>query len=68
LSLRFPLIDFFLNNSCCSLLLTFQREKKKPEIGKEYFNHKNLEEIVKSYPYKINLPEDDVVKGKVRLF
>nr|BAD93822.1 protein kinase-like [Arabidopsis thaliana]BAD93839.1 protein kinase-like [Arabidopsis thaliana] len=38
------------------------REKKKPEIGKEYFNHKNLEEIVKSYPYKINLPEDDVVK------
>ncbi|CAH8277152.1 unnamed protein product [Arabidopsis lyrata] len=38
------------------------REKKKPEIGKEYFNHKNLEEIVKGYPYKINLPEDDVVK------
>ncbi|XP_013636482.1 PREDICTED: dual specificity protein kinase YAK1 isoform X2 [Brassica oleracea var. oleracea] len=38
------------------------REKKKPEIGKEYFRHKNLEEIVKGYPYKINLPEDDVVK------
>ena len=44
-----------------------QREKKKPEIGKEYFRHKNLEEIVKGYPYKINLPEDDVVKGKVRI-
>ncbi|KAG5400103.1 hypothetical protein IGI04_014710 [Brassica rapa subsp. trilocularis] len=38
------------------------REKKKPEIGKEYFRHKNLEEIVKGYPYKINLPEDDVAK------
>ncbi|KAJ0234433.1 Dual specificity protein kinase YAK1 [Hirschfeldia incana] len=38
------------------------REKKKPEIGKEYFRHKNLEEIVKGYPYKINLPEEDVVK------
>uniref|UniRef100_M4FEG6 Protein kinase domain-containing protein n=1 Tax=Brassica campestris TaxID=3711 RepID=M4FEG6_BRACM len=38
------------------------REKKKPDIGKEYFRHKNLEEIVKGYPYKINLPEDDVVK------
>uniref|UniRef100_A0A1J3JMH3 Serine/threonine-protein kinase ppk15 n=1 Tax=Noccaea caerulescens TaxID=107243 RepID=A0A1J3JMH3_NOCCA len=38
------------------------REKKKPEIGKEYFRHKNLEEIVKGYPYKMNLPEDDVVK------
>ncbi|CAH8362305.1 unnamed protein product [Eruca vesicaria subsp. sativa] len=38
------------------------REKKKPDIGKEYFRHKNLEEIVKGYPYKINLPEDDVAK------
>lgn len=49
------------------LILIFQREKKKPEIGKEYFRHKNLEEIVKGYPYKMNLPEDDVVKGKVRM-
>ncbi|CAH2079528.1 unnamed protein product, partial [Thlaspi arvense] len=38
------------------------REKKKPEIGKEYFRHKDLEEIVKGYPYKVNLPQDDVVK------
>lgn len=50
----------------CHFLFFIQREKKKPDIGKEYFRHKNLEEIVKGYPYKINLPEDDVVKGKVR--
>ncbi|CAN8323539.1 unnamed protein product [Cochlearia groenlandica] len=38
------------------------REKKKPDIGKKYFRHKKLEEIIKGYPFKINLPEDDVVK------
>lgn len=65
MSLRFVLVDIFLDIVLYSL--TLQREKKKPEIGKEYFHHKNLEEIVKSYPYKINLPEDDVVRGKVRL-
>lgn len=51
---------------CFSFPLTFQREKKKSAIGKEYFKQKNLEAIVKNYPYKTNLPEDDVVKGKVR--
>ncbi|KAL1201056.1 putative dual specificity protein kinase YAK1 [Cardamine amara subsp. amara] len=40
------------------------REKKKPEIGKEYFHHKNLEEIVKGYPYKMSLPEEDVIKER----
>ncbi|GAA0149160.1 protein modifying enzyme [Lithospermum erythrorhizon] len=44
------------------------RELKKPSIGKEYFNHMNLEEIVKKYPYKKNLPEEDILKeGEIRL-
>ncbi|XP_010528678.1 PREDICTED: serine/threonine-protein kinase ppk15 [Tarenaya hassleriana] len=44
------------------------REKKKPAIGKDYFNHKNLEAIVKSYPYRKNLLEEDIVKEtQVRL-
>ncbi|XP_076946170.1 dual specificity protein kinase YAK1 homolog [Bidens hawaiensis] len=35
---------------------------KKPSIGKEYFNHMNLEGIVKKYPYKKNLQEADLVR------
>ncbi|XP_057969956.1 dual specificity protein kinase YAK1 homolog isoform X2 [Malania oleifera] len=38
------------------------RELKKPTIGKEYFNHMNLEAIVTSYPYRKNLPEEDISK------
>ncbi|PSS11869.1 Serine/threonine-protein kinase yakA [Actinidia chinensis var. chinensis] len=38
------------------------REVKKPTIGKEYFNHMNLEAIVKNYPYRKNLPEEDIIK------
>ncbi|KAM6586465.1 hypothetical protein CsatA_009070 [Cannabis sativa] len=38
------------------------REAKKPALGKEYFNFKNLEEIITSYPYKKNLNEEEIIK------
>ncbi|GMH10726.1 hypothetical protein Nepgr_012567 [Nepenthes gracilis] len=40
------------------------REKKKPVIGREYFNYMNLEGIVAAYPYRKNLPEEDIVKER----
>ncbi|KAI3757021.1 hypothetical protein L6452_04554 [Arctium lappa] len=44
------------------------RELKKPSIGKEYFNHMNLEAIVKKYPYRKNLQDEDLAKeGQIRL-
>lgn len=44
------------------------REKKKPSIGKEYFNHMNLEAIVKKYPYRKNLQDEDLAKeSQIRL-
>ncbi|XP_019195422.1 PREDICTED: dual specificity tyrosine-phosphorylation-regulated kinase 1B [Ipomoea nil] len=44
------------------------RELKKPVLGKEYFNHMNLEAIVRKYPYKKNLPEEDIIKeNQIRL-
>lgn len=44
------------------------RESKKPSIGKEYFNHMNLETIVRKYPYRKNLSEEDMIKeSQVRL-
>ncbi|KAH1105758.1 hypothetical protein J1N35_009526 [Gossypium stocksii] len=44
------------------------RELKKPLIGKEYFNHKNLEAIVTCYPYQKNLPKEDIIKeSQIRL-
>ncbi|XAR71537.1 Non-specific serine/threonine protein kinase [Bertholletia excelsa] len=44
------------------------REMKKPLIGKEYFNHMNLEAIVTKYPYRKNLTEEDIAKeSQVRL-
>nr|XP_043614835.1 dual specificity protein kinase YAK1 homolog [Erigeron canadensis] len=44
------------------------REKKKPLIGKEYFNHMNLEGIVKKYPYKKNLQDEDLAReSQIRL-
>ncbi|OMO87272.1 hypothetical protein CCACVL1_09156 [Corchorus capsularis] len=44
------------------------RELKKPLIGKEYFNHKNLEAIVTNYPYRKNLPKEDIIKeSQIRL-
>ncbi|KAK9706756.1 hypothetical protein RND81_07G149900 [Saponaria officinalis] len=44
------------------------REKKKPLVGKEYFNYMDLEGIVAAYPYRKNLLEEDVNKEKqVRL-
>ncbi|XP_022718647.1 dual specificity protein kinase YAK1-like isoform X1 [Durio zibethinus] len=44
------------------------RELKKPLMGKEYFNHKNLEAIVTNYPYRKNLLKEDVIKeSQIRL-
>ncbi|KAJ7949927.1 Kinase family protein [Quillaja saponaria] len=44
------------------------RELKKPSIGKEYFNHMNLEAVVTNYPYRKNLPKEDIVKeNQIRL-
>ncbi|KAL6552905.1 hypothetical protein OROGR_006747 [Orobanche gracilis] len=44
------------------------RESKRPSIGKEYFNHMNLETIVTKYPYRKELAEDDIVKeSQIRL-
>ncbi|XP_015577762.2 dual specificity protein kinase YAK1 homolog isoform X1 [Ricinus communis] len=44
------------------------RELKKPSIGKEYFHHKNLEAIVTNYPYRKNLPQEDIMKeSQIRL-
>ncbi|KAK9714598.1 hypothetical protein RND81_06G106200 [Saponaria officinalis] len=44
------------------------RDKKKPAIGKEYFNCMDLEGIVAAYPYRKNLHEEDILKEKrVRL-
>ncbi|CAK7333773.1 unnamed protein product [Dovyalis caffra] len=44
------------------------RERKKPSIGKEYFHHRNLEEIVTNYPYRKNLPQEDIKKeSQIRL-
>ncbi|KAK8473922.1 hypothetical protein V6N13_042546 [Hibiscus sabdariffa] len=44
------------------------RELKKPMIGKEYFSHKNLEAIVTNYPYRKNLPKQDIIKeSQIRL-
>lgn len=40
------------------------REKKKPVIGKEYFNYMDLEGIVAAYPYRKNLSEEDILKEK----
>ncbi|KDP39566.1 hypothetical protein JCGZ_02586 [Jatropha curcas] len=44
------------------------RELKKPSIGKEYFHHMNLEAIVRNYPYRKNLPQEDRKKeSQIRL-
>ncbi|XP_068635359.1 dual specificity protein kinase YAK1 homolog [Aristolochia californica] len=38
------------------------RERKKPVIGKQYFNFVTLEDIVKNYPHRKNLPEEEIAK------
>ncbi|KAF9670376.1 hypothetical protein SADUNF_Sadunf13G0061900 [Salix dunnii] len=44
------------------------RERKKPSIGKEYFHRMNLEAIVTNYPYRKNLPQEDIKKeSQIRL-
>jgi dual specificity protein kinase YAK1 len=44
-------------------MVSVQRDMKKPVIGKEYFKHMNLEAIVRSYPYRKNLPQEDIIRG-----
>jgi len=46
-------------------LVPVQRDLKKPSIGKEYFKHMNLEAIVTNYPYRKNLPKEDIAKGQL---
>ncbi|KAG5559098.1 hypothetical protein RHGRI_008870 [Rhododendron griersonianum] len=44
------------------------RESKKPLVAKEYFKYTNLEAIVREYPYRQNLSEEDLVKeSRLRL-
>lgn len=44
------------------------RERKKPSFGKEYFSYTNLEAIVTNYPYRKNLPKEDIAKeSEIRL-
>lgn len=45
-------------------MFSIQRESKKPLVAKEYFKYTNLEAIVREYPYRQNLSEEDLVKGK----
>ena len=53
-----------MSNCAIELFVYFQREMKKPSIGKEYFNQNNLEGIVTNYPYRKNLAEEDRKKGR----
>lgn len=36
------------------------RESRKPVIGKQYYNFVKLEDIIANYPYKKNLPEEEI--------
>ncbi|URE39949.1 Protein kinase domain [Musa troglodytarum] len=38
------------------------RESKRLSIGKNYFNHVKLEDIIANYPYRKNLPEKEISK------
>ncbi|KAH0456815.1 hypothetical protein IEQ34_014722 [Dendrobium chrysotoxum] len=38
------------------------KECKKPVIGKRYFNYVKLEDVIEKYPYRKNLPEEEVTK------
>ncbi|KAJ6799573.1 dual specificity protein kinase YAK1 [Iris pallida] len=41
-----------------------KRRSEKPMIGKRYFNHVKLEDIVTTYPYRKNLPEEEISREK----
>lgn len=44
------------------------RANIKPDIGKEYFHFMDLEKIIKDYPYRRDISEDDRIKeGNLRL-
>lgn len=55
----------YISSFIVLFLFSLQRESKKPSIGKEYYSHMNLEAIVRKYPYRKNLPEEDMVKGEL---
>ncbi|XP_038978107.1 dual specificity protein kinase YAK1 homolog isoform X1 [Phoenix dactylifera] len=38
------------------------RESKRPKMGKRYFNFVKLEDIIANYPYRKNLPEEEISK------
>ncbi|KAL3624324.1 hypothetical protein CASFOL_033140 [Castilleja foliolosa] len=55
------------NNSMYQVLTEEEysaRESKKPSMGKEYFNHMNLETIVTKYPCRKDLAEEDIIKER----
>ncbi|KAG5559097.1 hypothetical protein RHGRI_008870 [Rhododendron griersonianum] len=53
---------------CLTHISYFLRESKKPLVAKEYFKYTNLEAIVREYPYRQNLSEEDLVKeSRLRL-
>ncbi|OVA18381.1 Protein kinase domain [Macleaya cordata] len=41
------------------------RALKKASVGKEYYNYMKLEEIVKSYPYRKNLPQEEITRETI---
>ncbi|WOL09496.1 hypothetical protein Cni_G18249 [Canna indica] len=43
-------------------LMYLKRESKRPIIGKHYFNFVKLEDIIANYPYRKNLPEEEISK------
>ncbi|KAL5724673.1 dual-specificity kinase [Ranunculus cassubicifolius] len=64
-------IHFFENNEATAGASSYEalteeeyeaRELKKPLIGKEYFNHMKLEEIITSYPPRKNLSDEEIVR------
>jgi len=57
------LFKYYINSII--FLVPVQRDLKKPSIGKEYFKHMNLEAIVTNYPYRKNLPKEDIAKGQL---
>lgn len=56
---------FEFSSHCIFLLsgFSFQKELKKPVIGKRYFNYVKLEDIVVNFPRRKSLPDEDISKG-----
>lgn len=41
------------------------RTLKKATIGKQYFKYTKLEEVVKNYPYRTNLPQEEISRESI---